>query len=329
MKKAVKLQKTDISIVLICYNMQREIIRTIQSFLKPYQIGVNNKKIEIIVIDNGSDIVPDLSQFQDKIKFIQFQSKHPSPVEAINHGIKIASSDLIGVLIDGARMVTPGMCRDVIKVNDIHDRVIVSTLAFHLGPEVQMKSVFKGYDQKLEDKLLDEIDWINNGYDLYLTSSLAQSSINGLYGSIAESNAIFANKKVWEELGGYDERFISLGGGLSNLDLYKRSYELENLSQVRLTSEATFHQVHGGVATNNKIGTHRSLFNNEYQSIHGKPYTNSQKIPELYGEMLPQVEYFFTKNQMKDKYKPFKLKQLRLNSIISKDAEISLFNINF
>ena len=46
-KKAPKL-----SIVVICYNMQREIIRTIQSLLPPYQQDISYEDIEIIVVDN-------------------------------------------------------------------------------------------------------------------------------------------------------------------------------------------------------------------------------------------------------------------------------------
>ena len=313
--------QVDLSIVLICYNMQREIVRTVQSFLKPYQEGVDDYAIEIIVIDNGSQVLPDLTQFNGKVKFVQFKSKHPSPVEAVNHGIKMASSNLVGVLIDGARMVTPGMCRDVINVNQMHHRVFISTLAFHLGPEIQNTTVFKGYNQELEDKLLSELDWIKNGYDLFLASTIALSSINGLHGPIAESNAIFANKDIWNELGLFDERFISIGGGLSNLDLYKRACELENTKHVRLTNEATFHQVHGGVATNNTIGKFNDLFNQEYQSIRGKPYSVCDKIPELYKNMLPQVEYFFGKNTNKNELEQFKSKQLRLNTVLAKYAE--------
>ena len=296
-KQALKSQKIDLSIVLICYNMQREIIRTIQSFLHPYQIGIEDKNIEIIVIDTGSKILPDLKQFQDKVKLIQFKTKYPSPVEAVNHGIEIASSDLVGVLIDGARMVTPGMCRDVINVNKEHDRVFISTLAFHLGPIVQMESVFEGYNKDVEDKLLEEIDWMNNGYDLYLASSLALSSKNGLYGPIAESNAIFTTKKIWNELDGFEEKFISIGGGLSNLDVYKRACEKDDLKHIRLSNEATFHQVHGGVATNNKQGENDHIFNKEYETIRGIPFSVPNKIPVLYGDLIPQVDYFFKENR--------------------------------
>ncbi|MFK8013275.1 MAG: sulfotransferase [Marinicellaceae bacterium] len=303
-QKSIKSKNIDLSIVLICYNMQREIIRTVQSFLAPYQVDIDDKTIEIIVIDTGSKQLPDLSDFKDKIKFIKFKTKHPSPVEAVNHGINIASSELIGVLIDGARMVTPGMCRDVIKVNDIYNRVFISTLAFHLGPKVQMESVFEGYNQDVEDSLLENIDWMNNGYDLYLASSLALSSINGLFGPIAESNAIFTTKEIWKELNGFDEKFISIGGGLSNLDVYKRACEMQDLKHIRLSNEATFHQVHGGVATNNKQGINDSIFYQEYESIHNKPYSVPELIPELYGELKPQVSYFFRDQLPHEKLEP-------------------------
>jgi len=315
--------------------MQREIIRTIQSFLSPYQIGIENKNIEIIVIDTGSENLPDLTQFKDRIKFVQFKSKHPSPVEAVNHGISIASSDLVGVLIDGARMVTPGMCRDVIHVNDVYDRAFITTLAFHLGPKIQMESVFEGYNQEVEDQILDKIDWINNGYDLYLASSLALSSINGIYGPIAESNAIFTTKKIWKELKGFDERFISIGGGLSNLDVYKRACEIDDLKHIRLSSEATFHQVHGGVATNNKQGVHDKIFNKEYESIHGKPFSVHDRIPELHGEPSPHIQYFFRKPKSVDElisenqeYIQFLKIQSELNKLLKNISKSFQFQVN-
>lgn len=325
-KQSAKKKKTDLSIVLICYNMQREIIRTIQSFLPPYQIGVEDKIIEIIVIDNGSDTLPDLSQFKDQINFVHFKSNHPSPVEAVNHGIKLASADLIGVLIDGARMVTPGLCRDVIEVNETHERVFISTLAFHLGPDVQMHSVFEGYNQELEDKLLEEIDWLNNGYNLYLASSLALSSINGLHGSIAESNAIFMEKTIWQELAGYEEKFVSIGGGLSNLDVYKRACELKGIKLVRIANEATFHQVHGGVATNSKLGKYNEIFDSEYRSIRGESFVVSDKIPELYGGLLPQVEYFFSSLKETELSQQYNNIQKKLNKILTKNNQELSFN---
>ena len=43
-----------ISIVVIAYNMERELPRTLYTLLSPYQMGIRNPDIEIIVVDNGS-----------------------------------------------------------------------------------------------------------------------------------------------------------------------------------------------------------------------------------------------------------------------------------
>ncbi|HHL31129.1 MAG TPA: glycosyltransferase, partial [Oceanospirillales bacterium] len=194
-----KKSNIELSIVVICYNMQREILRTIASLLPPYQCGIKHENLEIIVIDNGSDKMPDLGIYKDKVKFISYNSVNHSPVNAINYGIKIATAEIVGVFIDGARMATPGMCRNVLNVSNMHERVVISTLAFHLGPDVQMNTVYKGYDAAVEDKILAELDWQNNGYNLFLGASLALSSKNGLLGSISESNAIFMHQELWRE----------------------------------------------------------------------------------------------------------------------------------
>ena len=45
-----------LSIIIAGYNMQRELPRTIFSTLPPYQKDCNQLDIEIVVVDNGSDI---------------------------------------------------------------------------------------------------------------------------------------------------------------------------------------------------------------------------------------------------------------------------------
>src|SRR5581483_9041619 len=51
------------------------------------------------------------------------------------------------------------------------------------------------------------------------------------------------------ELGGFDERFASPGGGYVNLDAYRRALDLPRTRLIVLLGEGTFHQVHGGAAT--------------------------------------------------------------------------------
>ena len=291
---------TDLSIIVIYYNMQREILRTIHSLLSPYQLGVENKNIEIIVIDNGSEHEPDFGEYKDKIKYVKYNPINKSPVDAINYGINIASSDLVGVLIDGARMSSPGLCKNVLSASYENERAIITTIACHIGPIVQMQSVFKGYDKNLEDDLLDAIDWKNNGYHLFLISCLAGSSKNGLLGQNAESNAIFMSKELWAETGGYDPLFVTAGGGFVNLDLKKRLGNFENAHFIRLTNEATFHQVHGGIATNQKKGANGNTFRDEYINIRGEMFRPSKKIEALYGEINSMAKYFYFRDSEND-----------------------------
>ena len=68
---------------------------------------------------------------------------------------------------------------------------------------------------------------------------------------IAEANALFMRRASWDQLGGMDEGFDALRGGLVNLDTYSRAMELADAQlKVLLLGEATFHQLHGGIATN-------------------------------------------------------------------------------
>ena len=103
-----------------------------------------------------------------------------------------------------------------------------------------MKSVLKGYNEELEDQLLQSVDWINDGYKLFEISSLAGSSAGGYFKPIAESNALFMSKTLWNELGGYDEQFKTPGGGLANLDIYKRACELPKSKLAILLNERYF-----------------------------------------------------------------------------------------
>ena len=90
-------------------------------------------------------------------------------------------------------------------------------------------------------------------------------------------------REAWQRLGGYDEQFVSPGGGLVNPDFYKRACDLLG-PPVFLLGEGTFHQVHGGVATN----TPRSQrpvrpFYEEYVAIRGQPFTGPDQPAVLFG----------------------------------------------
>ncbi len=153
----------------------------------------------------------------------------------------------------------------------------------------QMKSVAKGYNQDEEDKLLDSVHWQDNGYHLFDISVFAGSSSNGWFNPIAETNALFMHRNLWDELGGYDEAFVTPGGGLVNLDAYLRATELEGSVLVNLLGEGTFHQVHGGVATNqNRDEASWEVFHDEYKKLRHKSFEPTDRESLFIGSVQPK-----------------------------------------
>jgi glycosyltransferase involved in cell wall biosynthesis len=284
-----------LSVVVISYNMPRELPRTLFTLHPPYQRGIDPKDLEVILVDNGSRPPPEAERMPPGTRLVVMEDPTPSPAPAINRGLAEARGDLIGVMIDGARMASPGVVGLALRAAKLGSRPIIATLGFHLGPDVQMRSVTQGYCQQEEDRLLATVDWRSNGYELFKISVFAGSSESGWYAPMAESNALFLPASLWKELGGYDERFQSPGGGYVNLDTYVRACALPNTSLITLLGEGTFHQVHGGIATNNPLSNEeRDVWRREYEDIRGRPFAAPTRGTFLFGSAPPQAEASFT-----------------------------------
>jgi hypothetical protein len=285
-----RCKRPRLSLVVASYNMQRELPRVAFSLMPPYQRGLGAGDIELIVVDNGSAVAPQATDLPDGARLLVVDNPTPSPARAINIGLREARAELIGVLIDGARLASPGLCRLALLAHGLSERPVIATMGFHLGPDVQMKSVPEGYCQEQEDRLLESIDWRNDGYRLFEIAVFAGSSANGWFRPMAESNALFMPHALWDELGGYSEAFASLGGGFVNLDTFVRACELPGSELITLLGEGTFHQVHGGIATNQKHPqANPAVFHQEYTRIRGKQFVMPEKKTLLLGTVPPQA----------------------------------------
>ncbi len=102
----------------------------------------------------------------------------------------------------------------------------------------------------------------------------------------AEANALFMQRQLWDRLGGMDDRFEAPGGGLVNLDTFARAMELRDARLVLLLGEGTFHQIHGGIATNilaEQFPDSLTKWAGEYERIRGRPYSvSSPEWPPTY-----------------------------------------------
>jgi hypothetical protein len=226
------------------------------------------------LIDNGSKVPPTASDFSHldiDLRVVSMDNPTKSPVPAINFGLKQVSGEIIGVYIDGARIASPRLiasARDAITYNQ---RAFVGSRGRYLGNKFQRVAIVEGYNQQVEDEMLAQSGWESDGYKLFDISVFDESSGPTWFDPVAESNSLFMWRSLWNELGGYAEGFVTPGGGLVNLDTWKRACELPETVPTLLLGEATFHQVHGGVATNGSLDKVQEFYT-EYFSIYGEEF---------------------------------------------------------
>lgn len=264
-----------ISIIVNFYNMSREAERTLFTLSTNYQEGISADEYEVLVVENGSTdpIHPDLiTNFDGNIAYHYEDAALPSPCPALNQAITRARGEYIVLLIDGARMLSPNVLSLMKSAQRLYEHCFVYTLIMHLGHERQNVNMQKGYDQNAEDAMLESIDWQRDGYELFNVSCLGGSSSEGYFGHFSESGCFMVKKSDLEKIGGYDEQFVSPGGGLASVDLFTRLQKESNIQPILLLGEATFHQFHGGISTNVPKENHPwKTFSKEYQQIRSRP----------------------------------------------------------
>jgi hypothetical protein len=263
-----------LSVIICVYNMPREAPRTILSAGVPYQKDVTAADYEVIVVDNGSArrLSPnDLRAVPVGVRLIDMPDPHPSPVFALNWAARnLATGDILLFAIDGARIFSDRLYAATLAAHDLVGDAFVYTLGWHIGPKVQMQSVEEGYDETAEDRLIAQCGWPHRPAGLYEISVFAGSSRAGFFGRITESNAFSMPRSLFERIGGFDERFTSPGGGLANLEIFRRYVCRDDARNVCLLSEGSFHQIHGGIATSGKMKF--DAFNAEHREIFGRDY---------------------------------------------------------
>ncbi len=218
--------RTTLGIVVVAYDMARELPRTLRSLSPSYQLDSDVEDCEIIVVDNGSrEPVDDalIAGFPGRLRTVRLEPAPSSPARAANRGLSLADADLVGLFIDGARLASPGLLRTVCLASRLAERPVITCPAFHLGTVPHMRAAEVGYDQAREDRLLRDSGWEADGYRLFAISTFSGSSARGIFGPLGESNALFMRRETWNELGGVDESFCLPGGGLANHDLYQRA----------------------------------------------------------------------------------------------------------
>ena len=282
-----------LSVVVIFYNMEREAPRCLYALSPQYQRGVNADDYEVIVVDNGSASALDadvFSHFGPNFKLLTIKNPATSPARAINEAVAMARGEMIGIMIDGAHIVSPGVIHYTLAASRIFSNPVVEVAYFYLGPGAQNETILNGYSQSVEDDLLESIQWPDDGYRLFeigyplKPAGMPANWFNKLF----ESNCFFMNKYIFNEIGGADLRFDLPGGGFLNQDILYQAASLDDTEIVQLIGEGSFHQYHGGTTTGEaleRLEAKVEEYRIQFRQIRGFDLSGLPKIQHFIGHL--------------------------------------------
>src|SRR5882672_4450118 len=150
-------RRPDLSVIVVVHNMAREAPRTLYSLSTTYQRHIAAEDYEVIVVDNGSTPpfnAKAIDRLAGNFRLIRLDPAPPSPARAINRGLAEASGKIVGVMIDGARIATPGILHFARHGAALYPHAVVVTLGWYLGHDLQRWSMEAGYNQQREDAML-------------------------------------------------------------------------------------------------------------------------------------------------------------------------------
>jgi hypothetical protein len=289
-----------LSVLLIVHKMSRQAENTIFSLSTSFQWNAPEEDFEIVVVENGSsDTLGEeralaAAHPARNVRYFLRDEPGVSPVPALNFAFEKSRGKTIGLIIDGARLVTPRVIEYALAASELWPHTLVAVPGYHLGPEEHHQNVDSGYDEAVEQQLLSEIDWRNNGYDLFRIACFSGANAKGFLSPMLESNCLFASREDFEAIGRADPRFDLPGGGSVNIHIYHALAGLPEARLVVLPGEGSFHQFHGGVTTAQvedreaMLETHRK----NLREINGGKFEGKHREPLLLGAVAGQAQEF-------------------------------------
>lgn len=282
-----------LAIIVVVHKMPVQALNTVESLSPSHQRDVDSRDYEVIVVENHSPETLDaaaVTALGPNIRYVLRDERGESPAAAVNAGARATRAPVVALVVDGARMMTPGVVAGILQAQALTATPVVSVPGYHLGSKVHQEAVLEGYTAEQEQAALAALDWRSDGYRLFDMAVLSASCRQGYLRPLGESNCIAVPRSLFERLGGFDEAFTSRGGGFVNLDFYRRAVDSGDL--VLLPSEGTFHQFHGGATTGAPDVDRNALLDRmheEYTNLRGAVHAPPAQEPLLLGRIQPQA----------------------------------------
>ena len=107
-----------VSVILIGYRMADQLANTLATLSADYQRRAGGEDYEVVVVENdsGENLPAEVvSKLPSNIRYFLRQESSPSPVPAINFAFEQCRGDYIGLVMDGARMLSPGVIDNALQ----------------------------------------------------------------------------------------------------------------------------------------------------------------------------------------------------------------------
>ena len=282
-----------LSVIVAVREMDPEALRTLFTLSPEYQ-GFPQARYEVIVIDDrstrslGEEAVRGIA---DNFHYTLSSPDDSSPAGALNLGASLSRGKLIGFMIDGTCMLSPGILKYAARAARAYDHPIVSTPGYLLRRAPQQAAA-GNHRQASEDPLLTSVEWRRNGYELFRVASPAPSNVNGALAPLIESHCVFVTPRIFDAVGGFHPGFGTASGNLVNRDFYREVCEHPESDLVVLLGEGTFRQFDSAATAAEAPETSEEASEQaaqQYEAIRGKPFA----APVVVGDLLGSVPSSF------------------------------------
>lgn len=287
-----------VSVIVVAYRMAGQLENTLYTLSPAFQQGVTEADYEVIVMENDSGENMPRAAVQNlpaNFRYVLREETSATPVYAVNEGFSLCRAPYICLMIDGARMASPGIIATALQAFAISEGAVVAVPGYHLGGAEQ-HMLEEGLDPAAEEAaLLASVDWRRDGYELFRIATLSGANRSGYLHPIMECNCLFASAESYAAIGHANTDFTLPGGGSINLHMYRSLGMLPGTSVFVLPGEGSFHQFHGGVTTSSyeereaEIERHRQQLHSYWPG----GFHSLRRQPVLLGKVSPQAHPFF------------------------------------
>lgn len=286
-----------VSVIVIAHSMPAQLENTLLTLTADFQQGVDIDDYEVIVIENssGNDLPQDtVATLPENFRYVLRHETAVSPVYAVNEAFAMSRAPFICLMIDGARLVSPGIISTALQAFAISKNAVVAVPGYHLGLEEQHLVEAQHNQMEVEEGLLSSVDWRSDGYELFRISTFSGANRQGYLNPIMECNCLFGSAENYAAIGHANTEFQLPGGGSINLHMYRSLGTLPDTEFFVLPGEGSFHQYHGGVTTSSyaereaEIGKHRT----QLHSFWPAGFHSLRRDATLLGRVPPQAKPF-------------------------------------